>query len=239
LDQTQGYRSGPKFSGRIEFSPGTIATRIFWGCVAVEIFIVLADIFLNRLHWIPFRPLRKSFNITREDSISNWFSATQPLVTAAILFLLYLQSGRKRGWAILSAFFAYMAIDDAIQFHERAGSSLDLILYDTPLPTYGWHFVFAVPFGAMGLYIVWFLYRELRSEGTLGWLFAALTALVIAVAMDAVEGLEIPLLSSDAVGHYLKAIEETLEMFGNTCFLVLFLRTFLERIGTISFNRIN
>ena len=58
-------------------------------CLGTEILIVLADIFLNYLEWIPFSPLRRVFNITREDAIGNWFSSIQTLLVGIVLWVIF------------------------------------------------------------------------------------------------------------------------------------------------------
>ena len=115
--------------------------RTFWFIVLLEIVIVLMDVFLNHYQWVPFRPLRRAINITREDSISNFFSSLQSLLVGVVLLLIYWRvrlaenaeerRWERRGWAVLSMFFVFMAIDDAIKLHERIGSSYRDWLEDT------------------------------------------------------------------------------------------------------------
>ena len=148
---------------------------LLYFCLSAELFIVLVDTFLNYLEWIPFRPLRRAFNITREDAIGNWFSSTQTLVVGVlwILFALDRSEKKKWSWAILATFFTFMAIDDASEFHEKAGSSLKVLALSPPrvealveqYPSYTWQLLFGPFFAVVGLYIVWFIWKELDTPG--------------------------------------------------------------------------
>ncbi|RME45214.1 MAG: hypothetical protein D6795_16875 [Deltaproteobacteria bacterium] len=104
-------------------------------------------------------------------------------------------------------------------------------------PTYYWQLVFGPIFGAMGIYIAFFLWRALAPLGLRKWIFVALGCWGIAVVLDALEvgrtGAELyeAIMTRFEVGrytvsHFSKMIEETLEMVGMTLFLYLFLRYF-------------
>ncbi|NQT91909.1 MAG: hypothetical protein HQ559_04040, partial [Lentisphaerae bacterium] len=94
--------------------PGKLVRAIFWSCVAFEILLVLLDGFLNYGRWLPYAPLRRLFNITREDSLASLFGTMQTFAlsgAAAILYLAARATGATRavriGWLILFLFFAY------------------------------------------------------------------------------------------------------------------------------------
>ena len=80
---------------------------------------------------------------------------------------------------------------------------------------------------AMGLYML-FICKELDTPRYRLWIAAALACLVAAVGLDAIEGMDLPSLSSYPVRHFLKLVEETLEMLGNTPFLLTFSRALVH-----------
>jgi len=233
----------------ISLMPSDVVRRVFKFCLGAELFICLCDATLNHLRWIPYRPLRKVFNITREDSISNWFSSTQSLFVGIVLLIIFLLERRdkvdkssSRGWAILAAFFGYIAIDDASKFHERMGSSFKLMVQDSPFgislfeffPSYSWQIVFGPFFLVMGCYIAYFLWKQLKLPAERWTVFAALSCFVFAVFLDFLEGADIPSLSAHRIRHFMKLIEEFFEMLGNTLFLITFLKVLMQRHPRLS-----
>lgn len=195
-------------------------------------------------------------NITREDSLGTWFSSTQTLFVGIILMLIayavYKLKYKKStvwGWAILAFFFTYMGIDDAIVFHERVGSAMkrEFVSYFQSsqytsggggwFPSYSWQLFFGPFFTAMGIFILVFLWKQLKHERLFHYVFFALGCYVIAVAMDFVEGLKhhpyyilADFLScrEATVFHLSKLIEELFEMFGTTLFLIAFLNKLMR-----------
>jgi len=229
----------------IQVSRQRAVNGIFFFCLGIEILIVLADIFLNYLEWIPFSPLRRVFNITREDGIGNWFSSIQTLLVGIVLWIIFAVDRREKkkwGWAVLASCFTFMAIDDATMFHERVGSSFEeLATYFQPAqalveqyPSYAWQIVFAPFLTAMGIYLVCFLWKELNQTPYRLWIVSALFCLVLAVLLDGIEGMELPLLSSYPDQHFLKLVEEFLEMFGHTLFLLTFSSVLFHQLEKIS-----
>ena len=63
--------------------------------------------------------------------------------------------------------------------------------------------------------------------------------LAIAVGLDFFEGMELPGFSEGSWPHYLKLVEECMEMMGLTCFLVVFLRVLLKSDFTLNFKSKN
>ncbi len=221
--------------------------RVFWFCLGSEALIGLADLCLNYFKWLPSRALRRAVNITREDSIGNWFSSVQALVVGIVLLMLFLDAraaddGRRRaGWGILAAFFAFMAIDDATKLHERIGTASRSWFgqgegggesFVDAFPTYAWHLVVAPFFVAMGIYMLWFLWRELDAYHR-PLVLAAFSCLAVAVGLDFLEGMDLPGLTSYDARHTMKLVEELLEMLGITFFLVTFLRVLLARVSAV------
>lgn len=216
--------------------------RVFYFCISVELGIALLDFFLNYLQWLPIRSLRKIVNITREEGIGNWFSSTQTLAIAILLFVIWYverdwaKAGntdirQTYGWGILGCCFTYLALDDATKMHERLGTAGEILaeehnasgVFDW-FQSYSWHIVVLPVLCIMGLYILWFLWKRLQDNTSRMLMISAFAVLAFAIFMDYFEGLDLPAYSSYSATHMMKLVEETLEMFGMTLFLVTFLR---------------
>ncbi len=212
--------------------------------------LAAADIILNHYKVLP-SPLRRSFNIAREDSIGTWFAVVQVLAVSAMAFMLYrgakaldLPASTRRIWAGLSLFFLYMSIDDASELHERLGSTFqDEVTF---FPSYAWQAIFAPIFGFAGLVLLYVAWRVLEDKASKRAIVFGLFALTVAVALDFAEGVE-DLASSIAdslgweeqtVSHFQKVAEESIEMAGITLFLSAFVRHFGRVVGgaSIRFN---
>ena len=224
-------------------------------CLGCELFFVLADAIINYGKLTRLGMVRRFFNIAREDSLASWFGTTQTSLAALTLWFIYISARargyakwRKMGWLLLALFFSYMAMDDGAQFHERAGSAFratfenktgalsPLTRLVTDFPGYAWQILFLPLFGAMGIFMMYFLLKEIR-ETPVRLLFAgALACFVFAVILDFFEGLDPgdPMniythirkayqLRKYTVDHFAKSLEEFLEMAGITFFWASFL----------------
>lgn len=226
-------------------NPKAVSRKIFDYCISIEVTIALMDIFLSyyphKLNWHWMKYLGDSFNITREDSIANWFSATQSFVVAIILLFLCLYSRGQskfivRGWGMLSCFFAFMAFDDATMFHERLGTTLKGVTAKfIENPSYDWQPIIAPFFGIAGFAMLYFLFNQFRGFEQRRNVLIAFTCLAIAVVLDFIDGMKIQAFSVYDISHFMKLFEELLEMIGNTIFLVTFLRLLLERLPSVKF----
>ncbi|MDH4022570.1 MAG: hypothetical protein OEV14_05545 [Gammaproteobacteria bacterium] len=182
---------------------------IVFGSIALLAFL---DVFVNHYRWTDVGALRRLVNITREDSISNWFSALLLLSSGGICFLIALAyksigiagvSGRRRvwGWTGIALFFSYMGFDDGTRFHERMGTAFGSWVYsdaelrpDAPrildyFPSYEWQVLFGPLFVLVGLAMLVFLWRELKASGQRMSLLAAFSLYGCAVVLDFIEGL--------------------------------------------------
>ncbi len=236
-----------------------IVRRIFWCFLGFELLIVFLDVFVNHYEWSSVGSIRRMVNITREDSLSNWFSSLQAIIVGFVLWLIafavrkQMQDNHYKRkfycWAGIGSFFIYMGIDDAIKFHERVGTAFRVLLFESEersgtgildsaynaFPSYTWQMVFGPFFMAMGIFILWFLWKELSSKKLWYWFLAGISLYAIAVGLDFVEGIDSELyeemgiagfFSTDdyRIRHMSKTLEEFLEMFGTTIFLTVLLK---------------
>jgi len=182
---------------------------LFFVCLALELMVLFYDYHLHYrgvLADVP--PLRRFFNMTREDSLAAWLGNTQTtLVAVTLWFLVWLKrhQGSSRatiwGWIVLAAFFSYMAIDDGTALHERIGNVIGDMRSEAAaegrttaavvewFPSYYWQLALLPAFAVLGLFTLLFLWRQLPDRLSRLIVFAALSLFVLAVAMDFVEGL--------------------------------------------------
>lgn len=219
---------------------------------ATEWALVLADATINYAKWTDLSPIRRFFNITREDGLASWFGVTQTWMAALTLGLItwvVARSGaprwKARAWGAVALFFGYMAMDDGSKLHERLGSAFDeyaeshgpservLELF----PSYPWQVLVLPFFVGMGLFMAWFLWRELAEWRPRLMVAAAVGLMGAAVVLDFFEGMDpenalnlhthIRLafdLSEYDVSHFSKSIEECMEMMSITLLWAVFLR---------------
>ncbi len=249
----------------------SIVCRIFWCLFGFELLIVFLDVFVSHYEWSSVGAIRRMVNITREDSLSNWFSSLQAIAVGSTVWLTaFAVRNQKEGtyykkkfycWAGIGLFFVYMGIDDAIKFHERVGTTFKVLLFETDdtsgsgilgsiyefFPSYTWQLVFGPFFVSVGLFIVWYLWKELYSKKLWALFLVGICLYAIAVMLDFVEGLynepyeEMGIAgffstTNSRIRHMSKALEEFLEMLGTTIFLTVFLKNLfrLTRKWTIN-----
>jgi len=241
----------------VEIDARRVAWTLFLVWLGIEVALVLLDGFVNYARLADSKSLRRLCNIAREDGLATWFSATQALLVSGVLWLVRAKAGRspgakrdRLGWTVLAVSFAYLAIDDGAGIHERLGSTFSQAVERSGeggpgawllqvFPSYPWQILLGPPLGALALYMVVFLARRLRDRGTRLLVAAALGCYAAAVGLDFVEGLaggqdrlvEALDVRPYTVRHWLKALEEFLEMLGTTCFLTGFFRHLGELPG--------
>ncbi len=191
----------------------SIVSRIFWCLLGFELFIVFLDVFINHYEWSSVGSIRRMVNITREDSLSNWFSSLQVIAVGSTVWLTAIAvRNQKEGtyykkkfycWAGIGVFFIYMGIDDAIKFHERIGTAFKVLLFETDdtsgtgtlgsiyefFPSYTWQLVFGPFFVSVGFFIVWYLWKELHSKKLWALFLVGICLYAVAIVLDFVEGL--------------------------------------------------
>ena len=243
-------------------------------CVLAELFFVWADYTINASYWTDSSPIRRLFNITREDSMSSWFGITVTWMVAITMWLIFMMSGRQGaskatrwGWGILAGAFTYMTVDDGSKIHERMGSAFGdaqeaRLAESVPLewnegithifPSYNWQILFVPLFAVLGVFMLIFLFRKLRTVKARIGLLVVLGMLTGAVGLDFIEGLDedhewnayTHIVNAwdikeysvttfrrppyDAVRHFSKSVEEFTEMLAMTILWVILLRHLAE-----------
>ena len=237
-----------------------LSTNILILFVSTEFLFLIFDITINYNKLIHYGPMRRLFNIAREDSLSSWFMSAQTLITALVLWLIvYIHlklytSGTyvKVGWFILAIFFTYMAADDGAAIHERLGSTFELLARDAQagnmfyfinsFPSYIWQIVVLPFFAAMGIFMLVFLWKIFRLDMMMYKILLAFSFLGIAVILDFMEGLSIDSAYNiynyvmDVFNVNLKMVEHfsrAIEELFEMIGITLFLVVFIEYIGKI------
>ncbi len=231
---------------------GTRAIRyLLIALVTIEVLFVVGDVVMNRFDLIDVGAVRRFWNIAREDGVASWFGTTQTWMVGLTALLLYLVQRddtakprwRRLGWLIVGIVLLFLAMDDGAQFHERVGTTVDVLFDDGDsgalgfFPSYAWQVVFLPLLSAFAVFVLVFVYRELESRTDRLLVLASLALLVAAVAIDFTEGLDIDHVlnaqgylvrglswPADSVRHYAKSLEESIEMLAMTLLWVALLR---------------
>jgi hypothetical protein len=128
------------------------------------------------------------------------------------------------------------AFRDSMEARHEYNPGFISKLFDV-FPSYGWQFVFIPIFGVVAIFILFFLYKNLKSKAQIIYIIIAFGCYVTSVGLDFVEGLDEkvydPLLvffntELYPIQHFSKLIEEVFEMVGNTFFMLVFTKHLLN-----------
>ena len=226
---------------------------VFGFCLGIVVLLFTLDWIINWQEASSRVSIRKMFSTTEEHSIAGWFAATLTFVVAmtawAIVVLCRYNSAsfwRRFGWIVIAILFSYLSVDDGAAIHEHLGGGLKQapVIGDVidAWSSYSWHIVILPFFVAMGLFMLFFLWREFSHRNEKLGMLAAFSCLGIAVVQDYIEGtieeydwFEINYgMDSPAILHFAKSLEECLEMLGMTLFLIVFLSHLMRTWRTIT-----
>ncbi|MDH3377763.1 MAG: hypothetical protein OEQ39_12510 [Gammaproteobacteria bacterium] len=228
---------------------GRLLWMVFLFCLIFEVGLVYLDLTVNWQRGSDSGPIRRLFNITREDGLASWFAVTQTVLVALTLwsvFAITCKQGasalRRIGWLFLALLFTFMAIDDGALIHERLGSAFQQSQGIGLFPSYAWQMVVAPFFVIAGILMALFLWRELPRPVDRWRVTAALGCLAVAVAMDFVEGMDDGYRwlidafgwGNEVIRHFSKAIEEFIEMLAMSILLITFLGYIANASGAIA-----
>lgn len=175
-------------------------------------------------------------SLSIEGNLPTWYSSG--LLACCGLLLLALATGvRQRGgpyvqrWLLLGGVFLWMSLDEAVELHENLGQLVELhgVLY----------FSWVVPAGVivllLGLAYLPFL-RHLPQKTRRRFVVAGLLYVGGALVMELPLGLWVERVGRDHLGYALiDWVEETLEIFGATLFLLSLLSHLREHHGELRF----
>ncbi len=246
--------------------------------IFAELMFVFLDYHVNYGRLTEIGAMRRLTNIAREDGFASWFGTAQLTLISLTLWLIYFavkQHGSKfqrRGWLILAGFFTYMTLDDGNELHERFGTLFGTLTRSASepgegltlsgkildfFPSYHWQVVFLPVFAAAGLFLLYFLWRELDDRSSHCLVVAAVALFVIAVGLDFIEGLSsdhrLNLFANiadrfdfsrftqdrfrhtpyETLVHFSKSLEECIEMMGNSFLWMVFLRHVVRVAGDL------
>ncbi len=206
----------------------SLPMKILNGLIIAELVLVFLDAVMNYGALIDSSPLRRMFNIAREDGIATWFMVSQTLIAGLLLWLILLvrrsQSAERReliGWGIIAGFFTYMSADDASKIHERMGTAFsefrksgtaeqagggfqDLV---NLFPSYDWQIVALPLLAGTGLFMLYFLWHRFEDLFARKHLLLAVGIMALAVVLDFIEGLD----ESHSMNIYI-GLEEIFEL---------------------------
>ncbi len=215
MTESKHKQSAPVQGTTLAVDGYRLPRRVFLFCLIAELSFVVLDALINFAKWSSYGPVRRLFNIAREDSLANWFMATQTFVVALVIWLIFFVHRSRRqddpgittkkiaAWGFLAVFFTYMAADDGALIHERMGSVFEKMYppskssaadgffgwLQAVFPSYEWHLVILPLFVAAGLFMLIFLWREFAERKTRVLLLLSAGFMGTAVLLDFFEGL--------------------------------------------------
>ena len=176
------------------------------------------------------------FNMEYERNVPTFFSVLISFLTGVSALMIY-KDIKKNGWLIVSIFFIYFALDDALSLHEYIGSFIGERFFKHATNSYYWQITFLPMFAIVGLYVFIFLFFEFkknRCTKCMLAIFLGYTCYAVAVGMDYYEGLKpsfsyvmdrTDYFSYRDIVHVLRVFEEAIEMLGATLILSAILLT--------------
>ncbi len=238
--------------------------HLFYILVAINISLVLSDFVFNFLKVLPHSRLRAMVNMAKESSIANWYSTSIMLLIGLVALALAHKERIKDSvktfysWMLFGCFFIFLSMDDGAEIHERVSTSFKSLFKEgedaggfigfvysifEAFPSYAWQLTFLPIFGAIGLYMLVFSFKQIEQKAPRRWLIYGLTCLVVAVGIDFIEGIlkygEIPWddlpLKKYTITHNTRVLEEFLEVLGSIWILRSFLGHYWGSAKSITF----
>lgn len=219
-----------------------------WGlliCLAAEAVILVLDVGQHVAELWYFEHVKDLSNVILENSVGTWFSVVLNAavgVSALGVALCVRKAGKGRGaflgWIAVALFFLYISLDDHLVLHERLSGGIGRAIQkfhpaeQFQFLTYEWIYLFLPLFALFGLFMLVFLFLELRSARFRILILLAFGFWAAAVCLDAWEGAGLPYRELEsATGlarlearHTVMLVEEMMELLGSTLFFYLFLR---------------
>lgn len=167
------------------------------------------------------------FSLSYERNVPTWASSALLVLASAALASCAQRAERDRAaWWGLSAIFAFMSLDEAIEIHEHLGG----LVHGRGVLYFSWVIPAALIVGAIGLALLGFL-RRLPAVDRRRFVVAGAIYVGGALAMELPLGWWTERAGDDNLVYgLLDWVEETMELVGSTAFLIA-LRARMRREG--------
>lgn len=228
---------------RLTVRPGSVA-RVLVGVAALLVGLSLAgQLFRYATGHDRVFGLLRIFNLDLESNVPALFSVVLLLLAAFLLMIIALLEKKRAAsdvlpWAVLSAGFGLMAVDESVSIHETliapvrewlGGQDLGIFYFAWVLPAIALVFV-------LGVYFLPFLFR-LPARTRYAFVAAATVYLGGAIGVELFEGRFREAQGNQNMAYNLiVSIEEGLEMAGVIVFIYALLSYLAEYHGELHFN---
>lgn len=174
-------------------------------------------------------PFVRLFHVTGEGNITSWFSSLLLLFSAILLLVIANGVSAKQGpfirhWYVLSAIFAFLALDEAASIHELTMDPLRNLLHPTGIFHFAW-VIIAIPL--VLLFVIVYIKFLFHLPKDTRWLFLVGGFLYVfgAMGMDMIAGF---VLDNDLVQGRLYGLLITIEEFMENVGMVIFIFALLS-----------
>ena len=229
----------------VSVSASSFPRKLSWYLWLVCCGLVVCDSVLTFHDVTGYYVFYRVFDMTREETIPNWYASILLFCIALTCVLTYaiqrlrVERHEAAPWLFFGGFFAFLSMDDGAKIHERLGSFFRELAEEgdgmftifQPLleaaSTYSWQ-IFVLPvFLFCAFFILLWGFNNISVRETHRWIILGGFFIAIALGLDYFEGLvdnevvdlEGRALSAYAIEHYQRVAEEFLEMTGFVCIL--------------------
>ena len=220
-----------------EIFPKRLSIYLFGVCVL----LVICDVIFTYLDVTGYYLFRRSFDMTREESIPNWYASILLFgigLTCSLLAVVHraIKSARSLAstWLFFALFCGFLSADDGARIHERAGPFFKDLTQNgiagfqvfggvlESSATYSWQ-IFVLPiFLFVGFFMLIWGHQHIGNKQVKRWVLLGAGCIAVAIALDYFEGLvkykvislDDRVLSAETIEHFQRVIEEFLEMTG-------------------------
>ena len=227
----------------ITINANSFPRQLSWYLWLVCCGLVVCDSVLTFHDITGYYVFHRIFDMTREESIPNWYASILLFCIALICVLTYriqrvrVEKNEAAPWLFFGGFFAFLSMDDGAKIHERLGSFFRELAEEgdgiftsfQPLleaaSTYSWQ-IFVLPvFLFCAFFILLWGFKNISVHETHRWILLGGFFIAIALGLDYFEGLvdngvidlEGRAISENAIEHYQRVLEEFLEVTGFLC----------------------
>ena len=228
-----------------EINEYSLPKRMFWYLWLVCCGLVACDSVLTFHDVTGYYVFNRVFDMTREESIPNWYASILLFciaLTCAVTYTIQRRRVDRRDalpWVFFAGFFTFLSMDDGAKIHERLGSFFRELAEEgdgvftvfqpvlEAASTYSWQ-IFVLPvFLFFAFFILLWGFNNISVRETHRWILLGGFFIAFALGLDYFEGLvdngvidlEGRPLSVNTIEHYQRVLEEFSEMTGFICIL--------------------